>query len=215
MLIEGYSSSFRYPCSPNPTSQKSTSALDDDPCKAQGERTCSGRFEILSFDRCKPTSSESDFDDEEDDDDITSMDTQSDSEENESGDQVLLQPTPKKQLFIPKPLRRFSSSSYSESLRVDESLLSSETSQDESIPSPTKLRGYSVDLGRITGENNLNSARAVLRSTTEKTRFDGVVRKTNNSYVPYSLIPLDQKRFVSSLFQPSSPLVGENMKVRE
>ena len=197
--------------------------LDEDPCKVQGERKCSGRFEIQLLDHCYiPTSSESELDDEDDDDDdddddITSMDTQSESEEAESCDRVLLQPTPRQQLIMPKPLRRLSSSSScSEALlKIDESLLARESSQSQSessIPSPTKqTRGYSVDLGRITtGANSLSSGRANPRST-EPRSLEGVVKKAaaNSDYAT-----LDQRRYVSSLFQPTSPLVGENMKVK-
>ena len=188
--------------------------LDEDPCKVQGERKCSGRFEIQLLDHLIPMSSESEFDDDDDDDDddITSMDTQSESEV-ESGDRVLLQPTPRQQLIMPKPLRRFSSSSCSETLRVDESLLARESSQFQSelIPSLTKqTRGYSVDLGRITGANSLSTGRASPRST-EPRSLEGAVKKTTNS----DYVTLDQRRYVSSLFQPTSPLVGENMKVKK
>ena len=194
--------------------------IDEDPCtqcKVQGERKCSGRFEIQSLDYYVPTSSESEFDDDDEDDDVTSMDTQSESEA-ESGDRVLLQPTPRQQLLIPKPLRRFSSSSFSEGLRADESLLVRETlqSESESIPSLVKQnRAYSVDLGRLSGANNSSTARATSRSA-ESRNLDGVMKKpSSNGYVPCAtLTQLDQRRYVSSLFQPTSPLVGENMKVR-
>ena len=189
--------------------------LDEDPCKVQGERKCTGRFEIQLFDNCLiPASSESEFDDDDDDDDdddVTSMDTQSENEA-ESGDRVLLQPTPRQQLIMPKPLRRFSSSSSSEAMKIDESLLARESSQPQ-LPSLTKqTRGYGVDLGRITGANGLSSGGRASPRSTEPRSLEGVVKKAaSGDYAPYTA--LDQRRYVSSLFQPTSPLVGENMKV--
>ena len=181
----------------------------------QGERKCSGRFEIQSLDHYVPTSSESEFDDDDDDDDdITLMDTQSESEA-ESGDRVLLQPMPRQQLIMPKPLRRFSSSSCSEALKADESFLARDSSQSESesIHSLTKTRGYSVDLGRITAGTNISSGGRASSRSTDSRSLEGVAKKAVNDYVPFTA--LDQRRYVSSLFQPASPLVGENMKVRK
>lgn len=196
-----YTRSFRYASSYRPA------VCDEDPCSVQGERKCSGRFEIQSLDL--PTSSESEFDD--DDDDITSMDTLSESEI-ESGDCIPLQPTPRSKLLIRKPLRRYSSS-YCEDLMANESLLLRDASQEGSVASLSRQhrRTSAADSGRL---SNTGSHARVVPQSTESRTLDAVRKSSSNSFVSCSTQnQLDQRRYVSSLFLPTSPLVGENMKV--
>lgn len=206
-------SSCRY-TSTNPSSSEPTALAEEDPCSVQGERKCSGRFEIKSLDAA-PTSSESDIDDE-DDDDLTSMDTLSESG-SESEDQFHVQPTPRAKLLMHKPLRRLSSSCSEGLIAPDEAELFRETSQADvqSVAPPGRQnRPYSADLGRLQGANNSN-VRASSRSVDSKS-VDVMKKPSSNGFVSCaSLPPLDQRRYVSSLFQPTSPLVGENMKVGE
>ena len=196
----------RYTCT-NPSSCKST-GLEEDPCSVQGERKCSGRFEIKSLDAA-PTSSESDFDDE-DDDDLTSMETLSESE-SESEDQILVQPTPRAKLIMHKPLRRLSSSC-SESLTADDGALLREMSQtgvvESDVPPGRQNRAYSADMGRLQNANS-SGVRASSRAADSNT----MKKPSSNGFM--SSAALEQRRYVSSLFQPASPLVGENMKVRQ
>lgn len=170
----------------------------------QGERTCSGRFEIQPLEL--PASSESEFDDIDDNDGGMSMDTLSESE-SELDDRILL-PTPREKLLVHKPLRRYSSSSCSEGLKVDESLLTRETRQADWGSATSTLLGrqqrmYNTDLGSL--QNGNSTSRVSLRMAESR-------KQSNNGFVSSSV--LDQRRYVSSLFLPTSPLVGENMKVR-
>lgn len=188
---------------------------DDDPCKAQGERKCSGRFEIRTFDI--PMSSESEMDDIDDDnDDVMSMDTLSGSE-TEFDDRIIL-PTPREKLLVRKPLRRYSSSSYTEGLKVDEGLPVRGASQTEwesetlGALQERQHRTSSTDLGRLQG-GMLNSR--VSSRSMESRNLEAVKKASSNGLMSSSTLnQLDQRRYVSSLFLPSSPLVGENMKVR-
>ena len=209
LLWEDKPSDLSCACRYNNPLSRNIPVCDEDPCKVQGERTCSGRFEIQPLDLS--TSLESEFDDIDDNDDGTSMDTVDtlSESENEFDDRILL-PTPREKLLVHKPLRRYSSSSYSEGLKVDESLLTRETSQadwDSATPAPLlgrQQRMYNTNLGRLQGGNS--TSRASFRTSESR-------RQSGNGLVSSSV--LDQRRYVSSLFLPTSPLVGENMKVRQ
>ena len=141
--------------------------------------------------------------------------------DSEFDDRLFLQPTPRVKLIMHKPLRRCSTSSCSEDMKTDGVLLKREESRMDSTsfasipprplpPSSRQNRSFSTDLGRLQGPNS--GARGSLRST-ESRNLDSVKKPSSNGFVS-SLNQLDQRRYVSSLFLPTSPLVGENMRVR-
>ena len=145
--------------------------------------------------------------------------------EAESSDRLFLQPTPRAKLLIHKPLRRYSSSC-SEGLKADENLLMRETLQvdDESVAPPTiaarssavgkQHRTFSVDLGRVQG--SISATKSSMRSTESRGLYSSRKPPSSNGFVsscPSALNQLEQRRYVSTLYLPTSPLVGENMKV--
>ena len=184
----------------------------DDPCLVQGDRVSTGHLEIDPD--YVGTRSETEDDDDDDDDDLDSYESGSVSNydsESELSDAMHIQPTPTNQLFVRKPLRRYTGT-YSDI--SCEPLARETTSDSEASATMETTKRLSVSSSVAAPQKYSQRERTNSRSeTTQKYQTSLRTSSTSNSDLNRIQPRVDQRRSISSLFAPSSPLVNENMKV--
>ncbi len=140
-------------------------------------------------------------------------DSSSESNDDEEGISVRFQPTPSSQLLVKRRRRR-----QRRSLACDGEENSESELTEESVGSPlqeeeideTEYVPYKTQRGR---PRRLSSVRSISSLGVEDRMVLSELKESGADHVVVKP-PLDQRRHVSTLFLPSSPLLNENLKVR-
>lgn len=195
-----------YVCRYAPDITSDTPPLEDDPCSAQGDRSSSGCFEI-----------DPNYVYKEDSSDLTSDFSSSEIDSEPDYESVRLQPTPNSQLFVRRTNRRitsrFDGNSQSEGCSESELTETSVGSPISNLSEPQFTTN--VEPSSQTKAPIRRRPKTSVSSSFQKPPASPVTAPKQASVGNMSRCnkPLEPRRHVSTLFQPCSPLLSENLKV--